>query len=663
MKNMVKFWGFIAIAAIIGLGFAACDDEGNNDGGGNSTVSVTGITLNKTTLALTVGGSDTLVANIAPSNATNTNVTWISSNTSVATVNNGTVTASAAGTATITVTTADGGKTATCAVTVTAVGASVAVTGVTLNKTTLALTVGGSDTLVADIAPSNATNTNVTWLSSNPSVATVNNGTVNAAAAGTATITVTTADGGKTATCTVTVTAVGASVPVTGVTLNKTTLALTVGGSDTLVEDIAPSNATNTNVTWLSSNPSVATVYNGTVTAAAVGTATITVTTADGGKTAACTVTVTAVGAPVAVTGVTLNKTTLIIYVGTHETLYQTVVPENATNKAVTWTTSNASVAMVVDGLVYAAALGTATILVSTADGGKIATCEVTVTTAVTGVTLDKTTLTIAVGEHETLHHTVAPENATNKAVTWSSSNTSVATVNDGLVTAVAAGTATITVTTADGNKTAACEVTVCPHDYVWKVTSTTYPAQTTPTCTLCNTSGMSRAIVIGDTGPAGGIIIYIADGLEGRTLGFDDSTAYYLEAAPTNQATGIVWWSREAANISLGTQTGIGMGRRNTSLIIRNHPEDTAYTTYNYAAKAAVAYTGGGKSDWFLPSKDELNEMYKARTHLGISSGRFWSSSQDDNTWAWLQNFGDGSQNSASKGNYDQNVRAVRAF
>jgi len=299
MKETKKFLGIIAIAAIIGLGFNACDDEGNNNGGGNNTIPVTGVTLNKTTLALTVGSADALVADIAPSNASNTNVTWSTSNASVATVNNGTVNAISAGTATITVTTTDGGKTATCAVTVTAVGASVAVTGVTLNKTMLALTVGGSDTLIANIAPSNATNTNVTWISSNASVATVSNGTVTAAAVGTAAITVTTTDGGKTATCTVTVTAVGASVPVTGVTLNKTTLALTVGGADTLVEDIAPSNATNTNVTWSSSNTSVATVNNGTVTAATAGTATITVTTADGGKTATCAVTVTGGGDPI----------------------------------------------------------------------------------------------------------------------------------------------------------------------------------------------------------------------------------------------------------------------------------------------------------------------------------------------------------------------------
>jgi len=113
------------------------------------------------------------------------------------------------------------------------------------------------------------------------------------------------------------------------------------------------------------------------------GTATITVTTADGGKTAACSVTVTGGGATtVAVTGVTLNKTTLSLGVGGTETLTATIAPANATNTAVTWSTSDAAVATVTNGVVTAVATGTAAIIISTADGGKTATCSVTVTPA-----------------------------------------------------------------------------------------------------------------------------------------------------------------------------------------------------------------------------------------------------------------------------------------
>ncbi|MCL2214691.1 MAG: Ig domain-containing protein, partial [Treponema sp.] len=166
--------------------------------------------------------------------------------------------------------------------------------------------------------------------------------------------------------------------------------------------------------------------------------------------------------APVAVTGVALNKTTLALTVGGEDTLTANITPPNAANTNVTWSTSNASIATVNNGTVTAVSVGTATITVTTVDGSKTASCEVTVTAvAVTGVTLNKTTLTLTAGEYETLQDTVAPGNATNKAVIWSSSNNSVATVDDGTVTAVAAGTATITVTTEDGSKTASCAVTV----------------------------------------------------------------------------------------------------------------------------------------------------------------------------------------------------------
>jgi formylglycine-generating enzyme required for sulfatase activity len=198
------------------------------------------------------------------------------------------------------------------------------------------------------------------------------------------------------------------------------------------------------------------------------GTATITVTTQDGGKTAICAVTVTGGGGNVAVTGVTLNKPSTSLVVGNSETLSATVAPTNATNKAVSWTSNNTAVATVSGGTVSAVAEGSATITVTTQDGNKSATCAVSVTSggtggnvAVSGVTLNKTSVSLTVGGIEALSATVAPANATNKAVSWTSNNTAVATVSGGTVFAVAAGNATITVTTQDGNKTATCSVTV----------------------------------------------------------------------------------------------------------------------------------------------------------------------------------------------------------
>jgi hypothetical protein len=170
-------------------------------------VAVTGVTLDKTNLSLVEGSSETLIATVAPSDATNQNVEWSSSDSAVASVDaGGKVTALKAGTAAITVTTADGGKTATCAVTVTA--KTIDVTGVTLNKTSLSLVEGSSETLIATVAPSDATNQNVEWSSSNSAVASVDsNGKVTALKTGSATIIVSTVDGGKVATCNVTVSA------------------------------------------------------------------------------------------------------------------------------------------------------------------------------------------------------------------------------------------------------------------------------------------------------------------------------------------------------------------------------------------------------------------------------------------------------------------------
>ena len=167
--------------------------------------------------------------------------------------------------------------------------------------------------------------------------------------------------------------------------------------------------------------------------------------------------------ASVPVTGVTLPETAEVSQ-GSTTTLTATVAPNDATNKNVTWSSSDETVATVdANGVVTGVSQGTATITVTTEDGSYTATCTVTVTApiAVTGVTLDQNTASVAEGNTVTLTATVAPSNAANKTVTWSTSDPSIATVSNGVVTGVAAGTATITVTTADGGHTATCTVTV----------------------------------------------------------------------------------------------------------------------------------------------------------------------------------------------------------
>ncbi|MGN1103620.1 MAG: Ig-like domain-containing protein, partial [Candidatus Coproplasma sp.] len=269
---------------------------------------VTGITLNRYTLSL-IYDSETpataqLTATIAPSGATNKTVIWTTSDSDVATVSStGLVTATGAGTATITAKSdANNEITNSCTVTVTASSSATAVTGVTLDSKTLALYVNSSiadadkATLTATITPEGATNKDVTWTSSDPTVATVDtSGNVTALSIGNTNITVTTSDGGYTAVCSVMVYDASTLVSVTSVSLDKTTLSLTVGDSDKLTASITPSNATITSVSWSSSDDTVATVSStGVVTAKKAGTATITVTTLDGGKTATCAVNVSA---------------------------------------------------------------------------------------------------------------------------------------------------------------------------------------------------------------------------------------------------------------------------------------------------------------------------------------------------------------------------------
>ena len=340
--------------------------------------------------------------------------------------------------------------------------ATVAVSGVSLSKTTLSLTEGGSETLTATVAPDNATNKAVSWKSSDASTATVDNsGKVTAVKAGTATITVTTTDGSKTATCSVTVTT--KTVSVTGVTLDQTSLELQVDGTAKLSATVAPSDATNSAVTWNSSDSNVATVDGeGNVTAVKEGEATITVTTADGGKTATCKVTV----KPVQLDGLAVNPATLEIKEGEEKQLEVVFTPENFADKSVQWASDNINVVSVSgEGLIKALKPGTAKVYVeSQADKTKQAFCEVTVTPdpALKGISFPYTSLTMKKGEAKQLQVVFDPEYAENKNVTWKSSDPAVATVDDaGKVTAVWNGETTVTATSQEGGFTATCSVTV----------------------------------------------------------------------------------------------------------------------------------------------------------------------------------------------------------
>ena len=322
-------------------------------------------------------------------------------------------------------------------------------TSISVDKTNVVLKGAGDTTTVkATLNPTNATNKNITWSSSNTSVATVTNiGTIKAIKPGTATITVKTNDTGKTATITVTVTQ-----PVTAVKLNKTNTSINVNKSETITATISPSNATNKKVTWKSSDTTIATVnIDGKVTAKKAGKATITATTEDGNFSAS--VTVTAVVPKVAVTSVSLNKKEITLDVDQTANITATVNPNNATNKSYTWESSDPSIASITNnGEIQAHKKGSVTLTVKTNDGSKTAKCTVTVNEIpTTEIKLDKKVIELEPGEIEKISATVTPSNATNRALTWTSSNDNIATVTDGTINAINSGTVTITAKTIDG--------------------------------------------------------------------------------------------------------------------------------------------------------------------------------------------------------------------
>lgn len=419
-------------------------------------ISVTGVKLDKTTAQMKPGETLKLTATVEPETATNKEVTWKSSNEKVATVDqSGNVTAVAKGTINITVTTKDGGHKATCTVTVNEKAEDVKVTDITINGSAN-MKVNEEQTLTATVKPDNATNKKVVWSSSDITTATVDeNGKVTALKEGPVTITATAADGSE-AKKEFNINISEAEVPVESVSL-RGELELTVDEGATLTEEVVPSNASNKNVTWKSDNEAIATVTaDGYVVGKSAGKATITVTTVDGNKTAECKVTV----KERVVTGITLNTNSISVSIGEENHLVATTNPADA---AVTWSTDNDNIATVDNnGKVVGKSEGKTNIRAKLNDGTE-AVCEVTVVKpAASSVYLNTTDLKLSEGETNRLVATVLPENARNKNVTWESSNTDVATVDEnGKVLAKSAGDATITVTTEDGGHTATCKVTV----------------------------------------------------------------------------------------------------------------------------------------------------------------------------------------------------------
>jgi len=320
--------------------------------------------------------------------------------------------------------------------------------------------IGDEDQLTARVRPTGATNKNVRWRSSDPSVVTVDDdGNITAVGEGTAVITVTTEDGDLEDEITITV--VPGAIPATGATIDVGAQGITieVGQELNIPHTITPSNTTDTPV-WTSNNGNVAIVnQNGRIRGAAVGTSVVTLTV--GGKTA--TVTVNVVPATIPATGVNITTASpMTIEVGQTLPIAYTVTPTNTTDTA-TLTSNNANVSIVSPTQIKGEAVGTSIVTVRLN-----ATVSATINVTVVAPTPDTLTIdvgaagiTITQGEEMNIPHTILPPN-TNYVPVWTSNNGNVTIVNqNGRIRGAAVGTSVVTLTV--GGKTATVNVTVIP--------------------------------------------------------------------------------------------------------------------------------------------------------------------------------------------------------
>ncbi len=327
---------------------------------------------------------------------------------------------------------------------VTIIEEDVSVKSLTLDKHVFSLKVGESEILKVDILPDNASNKTINWSSDNTDVAVVNyNGRITAKKAGKAIITAASVSNPEVKdVCEVTV-----IQPVLGINIVEPSIKLVqMKETKQLTAIINPDDATDKTVIWSSMDENIATVNeNGIVSAKLKGNTTIVATSASNPEiTDICEVIVIK-----PVESITLDKTSILFTSPGESTHIQaTVLPEDASDKNVRWYSSNSSVCTISEkGMVVAVGAGSSVITATTIDGGFVATCMVTVLQPVTSVKLNKHTLSIRVGTYEELGVTISPDDASDKSVIWSSSDSSVAEVSEsGVVTARKAGNSTISV-------------------------------------------------------------------------------------------------------------------------------------------------------------------------------------------------------------------------
>lgn len=334
------------------------------------------------------------------------------------------------------------------------------VTAIEIIKSQILLDIGYSETLDYNIDDGEL-DTDVKWKSSNEKVAIVNKGKVTALTRGTAIITATI--NGKSSTSKVTVS--DDYIAVESIKINQDKLTIAIGEKHKLTTSITPTKATNKNVAWKTSDANIVTVdKNGNITAKKVGSAIITA--AAGKYSSTCKITVLD---EIALKKITLNKTSITIKEKASETLNVIYSPTNATDKKVTWKSSNTSIVTVnQEGKITALKPGTATITAISNDNALVATSKITVqaiSKKVESISFEKKEIEITAGEETTLKIIINPNYAENKNITWSSEDKKIATIENGILKAISPGTTEIKAISEDGNKEAICKVTVTAPD------------------------------------------------------------------------------------------------------------------------------------------------------------------------------------------------------
>ena len=451
-----------------------------------SIIGVDSVTISPNVLNLKVGETSSLTYNISPSNADIKSTEWSSSNTGVVSVDkDGKVSAVGIGTANVVIkVVGQDNSEASDSIVVNVISQYISVDSVTLvdaNNNTLSnsinLNIGEEVTIKFLLNPSNATLKETNWTNSDSSKVSMKDSVgyalIKGLEVGSSDIEITVKDyDGNVKTDSVKVNVINSNQPVlvSSIALSPTSVTLNPNGTYKFNVTVSPSNATNKGVTWSSNDTNVVSVdQNGNIKALKDGTAKIRVTAQDGsGKYAEASVTVeSSKPTNILVTGVSLNASTVKMYVGQSYQLIHTIKPSNATNKGVTWSSSNTNVVSVSNGKIVGKSSGKARITVTTNDGRYSAYTDVTVinrpssnssssskpssssssgSSISSSIDIIKNTIELNKGSEEKLEYKLS-QDLTDSIIIWKSSNTDVAVVKNGIVSAISDGEATITAT------------------------------------------------------------------------------------------------------------------------------------------------------------------------------------------------------------------------